>query len=194
MDDVAYVTLKDDVAELRMELGGGERLYHTTLTIHVLAEALSYAIDGEEHSNRIQQADIDSRCVRGEGYGHALGGYVSSRVMSWLREQGKLSSETALAPPEIALAMRQAFKAVTLRKFHKLAKSCEAVITTDGRFMLSCIGNACDLSIYPDNMTHEIDEFGVRVSCHNLDSPDQQITLLAGFVKLCELARQSEET
>lgn len=58
--------------------------------------------------------------------------------------------------------------------------------------MLGCFGNACDIDIYPDHTCGEMDEPYVRFSCHNLDTAAQQMTLLAGLAKLCELARAEE--
>ncbi len=53
-----------------------------------------------------------------------------------------------------------------------------------------CPGDACDVSIYPDQIYGDaLGTKSVRFACHNLDSAAQQITLIAGIAKLCELAR-----
>lgn len=71
--------------------------------------------------------------------------------------------------------MRRAWKATATPKLKRCADRCRARVI-DGRFELDCFGDACDLSMYPDSTP----EF----SCHNLDLPFQQATLLAGLASL----------
>lgn len=53
--------------------------------------------------------------------------------------------------------------------------------------MLNCPGNAC--GIHP--VIHwEEGENGYKFSCHNVDTPMQQLTLLAGLATLHDKARQ----
>lgn len=72
-------------------------------------------------------------------------------------------------------------------------RECRATIAPDGRFNLKCPGNACEVSIYPDRLYGDnMGTRSVQFSCHNLDGAVQQITLLVGIAKLCELARNKE--
>lgn len=185
------ITIEDDYAHMRIELGSGERLLQCTLTIHLLTQVLADPMDDSHETNRPQQTEFLTSCEIVDFHAHAVGGHVSGAFMAWLREQGK--QENSAAVTDVVRSMRQVWKAITRRKFHKWTKECDARIYSDGRFTLTCPGNACDLSIYPDSLYGDVDKFGVQFSCHNLDTADQQIILLAGFAKLCELARKSEE-
>lgn len=57
-----------------------------------------------------------------------------------------------------------------------------------GSFFISCIGNACDVGTY-EWWESESGE-GHELACHNLDSPLQQLSLLAGLAKMHDLARR----
>lgn len=168
-------------------------LHNATMTIHVLTQTFLGQFEGEpEHSNRSQQVDLETGCAH-MPHGHSVGGYVSGEVREWLRRQWHKGptdnwAHWAPMPQEVLAAMRQTWIAVSPKDLKRWAKDCGGSITEDGRFILNCFGNACDLAIYPDNAC--IDEYSsVRFSCHNLDAARQQLTLLAGLAKLCELAR-----
>jgi len=57
---------------------------------------------------------------------------------------------------------------------------------SNGRFTINCPGDACGL--YPSEWYDFKDE-GFKFSCHNVDSPAQQLTLLVGFAVLCDKVR-----
>ena len=76
--------------------------------------------------------------------------------------------------------MRRAWRATATPQLKNCADRCRARVH-DGRFELDCFGDACDLSMYPDSTP----EF----SCHNLDIPFQQATLLAGLASLYQRAK-----
>ncbi len=60
----------------------------------------------------------------------------------------------------------------------------------DGFITIDCPGNAC--GIHPDHnagLRIEKDE-GYEFTCHNVDSPAQQLTLLAGLAALHDKARK----
>lgn len=55
-----------------------------------------------------------------------------------------------------------------------------------GNLMLDVPGDAC--GIHPSPYVHEIPEGeGVEFTCHNVDSPLQQLTLLTGLAAMCDL-------
>lgn len=190
-----FVTTNNDETRIEIELSGGVQLYCCTLSIKLLLMALAVPMDIRQ-SNQTQQVDVEMRCDRFDpnGYNHAVGGYASSRMIVWLQSQGRRSENghNVPLPGEVVRAMRQAWIAVCSAEQKKWAQECGGYITPDGRFILGCFGNACDIAIYPDHTCGEMTGLSVRFSCHNLDSADQQITLLAGLAKLCELARQDE--
>ncbi|HVV38969.1 MAG TPA: hypothetical protein VHD31_01455 [Candidatus Paceibacterota bacterium] len=189
------MTKHDGDVSLRIELSE-EMLFCSTLTINLLAHALIVPFEGRKLSNRPQLIDLETLCDRDrlQGYGHDIGGYVSGGVNAWLRKQGTQVPDDRYSipvPEEVITAMRHAWYAVAAEDQKRWASECGGRIANDGRFMLECFGNACDVAIYPDNAV--ADEKGsVPFSCHNLDRPDQQITLIAGLAKLCELVRKEE--
>lgn len=77
--------------------------------------------------------------------------------------------------------MHATWKAVAPRNLKRCADQCYARVR-DGRFELGCFGDACDLSVYPDS--------DPMFSCHNLDTPFQQATLLAGLASICGVAKR----
>lgn len=187
-----YVVLSDESARFEIELSR-MKLFCGTLTIKALTMALAVPAD-ERKSNRQQQVDISMRCDHDAvGYGHAVGGYVSQRLLDWLRRHATTSSERYIPLPEdVVRAMRQAWSAVATDQRLSWTRDCGAYVAPDGRFSLNCFGNACDLAIYPDGSCGRMTDPYVQFGCHNLDSADQQITLLAGLAKLCEVARENE--
>jgi len=88
---------------------------------------------------------------------------------------------------EITDAMRSCYdQMVGLREFHKW--SFDAYIE-NGRFIINCPGDACGL--HPSDWYERKGE-GFEFSCHNVDSSIQQLTLIAGLAKLCDLVRDRE--
>lgn len=194
-----FVTKTDGGIDLRIELGRGVRLYHSTLTIHLLTRAFRTFAESIEFSNRQQQLDLETLCdhKRSVGYGHAVGGYVWPALSSWLCRQGERLPDDyhrLPAPQEVLSAMQATWHTVTPRKLKKYASHCRGEIRQNGTFMLECFGNACDIAVYPDLIgNRKLDEEPTEFSCHNLDNAYQQITLLAGLAKMCELARAGEQ-
>jgi hypothetical protein len=69
-------------------------------------------------------------------------------------------------------------------KFRAHDEFCFRYGGDNGRIYLSCPGNACDILMEPYNFNTKS---GGEISCHNVDSAFQQITLLVGLAKLCDL-------
>jgi hypothetical protein len=192
-----YVTIHDDEAWLRIRLGRDWRIYEATYTIHVLSRILMSPFSTEP-SNLEQQVELHARADRtAPGWGHMLGGHVSASVLRWLREYAEKNvaweGQYWCTPmhPEVLTAMRNTWQAMSRRELLQYANEANGVISAEGRFILQCFGNACDIAIYPDITIYE-EEGYAQFSCHNLDSADQQLTLLTGLIKILELARQSE--
>ena len=59
----------------------------------------------------------------------------------------------------------------------------------NGRFYLRTIGNACDISTLDGE--HRQPGEGHELGCHNLDTPIQQLSLLAGLATMHELAQKN---
>lgn len=189
------VDYEDLDAHLSVELDA-ETLRECALTLNLLFIALSAPMETERAaSNRRQQIDITTRCDHTAlVYGHAISGYASPAVLAWIRHRAAETKPDVWgripAPPAIVRAMQMAWSAVVSPESRRWAKECVASLTPDGRFILECLGNACDVAIYPDDFRYGDEGEAAGFSCHNLDQARQQITLLAGLAKLCELARE----
>lgn len=195
--DCGYVTKNGDEAQLHIPLRSGHRMLEATYTIHILAMVLAVPFDEERQSNRDQQVSLETRADRYSraGWGHMLAGYVGPSLIRWLQRYGSDHRDgidsfwSAPLPEEVLQAMQITWRAITEGSYKRYADEIRGRISHEGRFLMTCFGNACDISIYPDQWIHDDCEH-VRFACHNLDNPDQQLTLLAGLAKLCELARQ----
>ncbi|MDR3571577.1 MAG: hypothetical protein P4L81_05305 [Candidatus Pacebacteria bacterium] len=189
-DRCGFVTTSNEETLLELDR---EKLQASTMTLKLLTLALAVPIKKQRASNRLQQIDLELRCDPFDinGYNHAVSGYVSAPMIAWLRKQGM--ADSMRLPKPILDSMRQTWKAVCRDGLQHWAAECDAWVDSDGRFMLCCFGNACDIAIYPDGSCGKMDDAYVRFSCHNLDSAVQQVTLLAGLAKMCELARIQEE-
>jgi len=190
-----FLTTEGEEAHLRIELTPdvGRR----ALTLNLLAQALIVPFEGNTKlKNRVQQVDLETRCSPyggAHGYEHATGGYVSESVREWLKKQAgqhtrSIHGHTPLPQP-ITKAMQQAWSAMASDRWEMWTKECGGFVAEDGRFSLVCFGNACDLAIYPDHETWSRGE-SVRFGCHNLDHAVQQLTLVSGLARLCQLARE----
>lgn len=195
-DRCGEVRLEDGMAAFSIELSARNRLA-CAYTMQMLTFAFLMSDDSPTPSNRTQQVDIEMRCDPdlSSGYGHATSGYLSGEVRTWMRDQC-VSANQADVPKEVVRAMRDAWRALADTPENKAAASqCDGGVTKDGRFILVCPGDACDLAIYPDQVWEGMSVAeSVRFSCHNLDTSQQQLTLLAGLAKICELARANRET
>jgi hypothetical protein len=88
---------------------------------------------------------------------------------------------------EIICAMKDAHIALTgfledflVHEFHLWQRS-------DNGIVMSCPGDACE--IHPDDLVMNLDG-GYELTCHNIDSPIQSLTLLAGLAALETQARR----
>lgn len=145
-------------------------------------------------SKRWQFIQLDTMCQVGL-HGHSMGGSISPDLGKWLKKQSEsVPNESAFSKVELLEAeevMLQVYESISDQKL--IPRECRALIAHDGRFSLMCPGDACDVSIYPDQLSgDEIGTRSVKFDCHNLDNAVQQLTLLAGLAKLCELARNDE--
>lgn len=115
---------------------------------------------------------------------HSIWGYVSGEFRSKLKLITDDDRET------IVRKMRRAYTSVARKGHARFADKCLVWVSgEEERFTLGCFGDACDVSIYPDHCygTGTSSEF----SCHNLDFPFQQATLLAGLAALYECAKKA---
>jgi hypothetical protein len=173
-----------------------ESVRQTAYTLHLLTFALDCLVSGamkrEAVSNRAQLASVTTICDNHAhaGYGHAVTGHIYPAFRRWMIRYALEHAETRGHVPQAEEAMRQVYGAVAPSETREYAEDCCARIGAEGRFYLTCFGNACDLAIYPDSDHSDREESPTNFSCHNLDTVFQQLTLLAGFAVLQELAAE----
>ncbi|MBU3926062.1 hypothetical protein KJ763_02750 [Patescibacteria group bacterium] len=115
-------------------------------------------------------------------HGGSLAGMYSVPLVKWLGSFGKHA---------IMIEMQKAMKRTYFHMFGKdkyLEHDFRAYVAdNNGWLNVSCPGNACGL--HPQSGYIEKDN-GYEFSCHNVDTPMQQITLLAGLAALHDKARK----
>lgn len=118
-------------------------------------------------------------------HGGSLGGMFSIPLVQWLRKRWRTGSEEI---PAMVKAMRGAHERMLgQNKFDSRRDFMAQINGESGWLNVSCPGQACGL-----NPAHEPrgDGFGYDFSPHNVDSPMQQLTLLAGLAALHDAARK----
>lgn len=190
-----YWTTDRTRVHFHLQLRPHPRTDEVALTIFILTRVLSFPFKNGAPSNRAQDAALQTSCAYDRMHGHAIGGWLSEDITGWLRNYAAhhvRSNGSAAMHPDVIRAMQAAWYAISTKKMQQYTSTRDIYgwVQTSGAFSLNCFGNACDLSVYPDQI-HGSDYDGVEFGCHNLDRGDQQLTLLAGLAKICELARAS---
>lgn len=120
-------------------------------------------------------------------HGGSLSGEVSIPLRNWL---ASLKDGTNLLEVSQATKMTYGHMFVGgLRHFSEYY--FRAYARENGGFIIDCPGDACGL--HPSGWNRPEGQ-GYEFSCHNVDTPAQQITLLAGLAVLHEKARREIKT
>ena len=139
-------------------------------------------------SSPVPQLAVLQSGVNSNGmHGAPLGGEFSIPVRKWLASLGEHTSIS-----EMTESMRTAYRKMfpfRFRYYHEHDFHA-SVDYHNGWLNISCPGNACGLN--PTRI--EDGDKGYKFSCHNLDTPMQQITLLAGLAALHDRARREIKT
>jgi len=127
-------------------------------------------------------------------HGYSISGWLHEAFLKWLGTCECLSEDAydSLVADIIAI-MRAVWVVMAPEEQRDYVSDCHFSIH-EGRFSFHCFGNACDMSLYPDQVadgTDVGDHIFVSFGCHNVDWPWQQLTLLAGFAVLLETVRRS---
>ncbi len=152
-----------------------------SLTLTTLSSAWFYLPPKKVvETGRVQLLSFTTVTERRQN-GGSLGGSFSPSLVRWLVANPDLSS--------VERAMRETFG-------HCLGTSEDGFMSRfrvwnrNGWLILDCPGDAC--GIHP---SEQYSDSGVRggydFSCHNVDSPVQQLTLLAGLAALHDEARRA---
>lgn len=113
-------------------------------------------------------------------HGGSLSGDISIPMRIWLESLGERVELT-----EMTRAMKIAYGRMFGSHDHNMYRF--DAYATNGRFIANCPGDACGL--HPSDWYARKKE-GYEFSCHNVDSPAQQITILAGLGALINRAQE----
>lgn len=109
-------------------------------------------------------------------------GEFSPTLAKWLRSLGQYTEI-----PEVSTAMMAAHERICHDKPEKSSFRA-MVLHPNGYYVADCPGQACGVLTSGHDL--DLDE-GYEFSCHNVDSPIQSLTLLAGLAALSDTARQA---
>lgn len=195
-----YVTIEAEKAYFRLPLRPDPWTYRTSLSISLLIKALQSFFTEDQWSGSKQDTILLLLCDRNRagGHGHSVGGWVSQRVMAWLKNYVKDTSsnldfnDRVPIHPAVIQAQQATWYAINPPDMQRYGSPWEirSHVYENGAFILTCSGNACDLGVYPSDYSGRESEL-ISLNCHNLDTDCQQLTLFAGLAKICELARSS---
>ena len=133
-------------------------------------------------SNKFQLMTLTTNTIKDDCYGSPIGGAISSQLKEWLAKSYKEEF-----PEVIKAAMTVEQKMLGKRHTSKDYYYNFRVIE-NGKIDLVVPGDACDL--YVDGFVRTEPGLGYELSCHNTDTPYQQMSLLAGMAALHQKAQK----
>ena len=145
----------------------------------------------KETSSLLPQLMIVSTITRDEMHGGSLFGEYSVELCNWMRSLYLLNEDTYAVTEmteAIKIAHKKIFGAFRFGEEHYFWAKIES---DNGQLNVNCPGDACGLYL-ADSFFR--DGKGYKFSCHNVDNPMQQITLLAGLAALHDKARREIKT
>lgn len=146
-----------------------------------------YTIENEVESKLLQLLEVDT--ITSEGiHGGSLGGQFSIPLVNWLK---KFKSSEDI--PEIKKAMRRVYKHMFCNNIKYVGMDFRVGFgsSRNGRIIIDCPGDACGIhpaEVYCSDRDNE--DIGYNFSCHNVDSPAQQLTLLVALAALHDRVRK----
>jgi hypothetical protein len=123
-----------------------------------------------------------------------MGGFTAPMLRAWTEKE----YEKRIKLPEVEEAMWQTWNALSEYPIKKRALSpspfegLTAYLKEKGSFFFDCPGNAT--SVFTDEWWDVGENRGHTLASHNLDSPLQQVTLLAGLAALHDLVDKDSST
>jgi hypothetical protein len=156
--------------------------YQISASFTVFFHLLSYS-EKDTSSSFPQLMTIQTVTQKESHHGGSLGGEISISLRNWLKGFGQNDHQQM---PEMVKAMRIAYDAMIPLEEYNL-HDFNAYIRKGGFFIADCPGEACGLN---PSTWHDMKDMGNQFSCHNTDTPVQQITLLAGLAVMHDKARK----
>jgi hypothetical protein len=151
-------------------------------SLQILLNALAYPIDRDVPTPLMQLFTMTSCCSQ-QSQGHSVGGYASPELVRFLHSFST-SWEVQVELPTLIGAMKEAHRLMH-GKLKAYYDQSFFAFTRGGQFIISCPGNACEIHTEASQTVR--DGHGDGITCHNLDSAIQQLTLLAGMGALTSL-------
>lgn len=159
--------------------------YAISASFTVFFMAASLWLDKSKKSScKLPQLILVDTVTLQDMHGGSLGGTYSVPLVRWL---------SAFRPDTEMVEMAEAMKTAWRRMFGELRDYEEysfwaKVAYKNGWLNVSCPGDACGLHPSDGNISES--GVGYEFSCHNVDTPMQQITLLSSLAALCTRARK----
>lgn len=145
----------------------------------------SHFPEKETSSSLIQLMTVQTITLK-ESHGGSLDGEYSIPLSNWFRQ---LEQRGKSEPLEAAVeAMWSIYKKMINWPRLYPRYLFRAWVHDGGRITLDCPGDACGIYIPPEGIQDE--SRGRKFSCHNVDTPAQQLTLLVGLAVLHDKARE----
>jgi len=176
-----------------LEQRRGLSLYAESYSL--LFRALNYAPAARHDSDtaRVQLLQLESSYSKeSHGFhGAPMGGKSAPALRHWMERRHPKRPRLR----KVEEAMRDVYAHLSdfLQEEGISKRSLEGMFTASigekGGFGLNTLGNACDVSTM--DWWNTEDGCGHRLGCHNLDTPIQQISLLAGFAALHDMAAKA---
>lgn len=145
----------------------------------------SFNLEIQTSSNLKQLMTVDTR-TRRDIHGGSICGNFSALLVNWLRTIKDTQNFLTL----IRKTTVGAYTEMDGRKPGIFDSNNFRMALENGRLFMDCPGDACGINPN-EEWWDEKDNKGYGFSCHNVDGPMQQLTLLAGLAVLHDEARKA---
>ena len=151
----------------------------------LFSELASFKMEKTEATSaQFPQLILVNTITQQNSHGGSLGGIYSIPLTRWLS-----SLEPHVEITEMTAAMVRAWEKMFRKVDEYDRHSFYANVTNkNGWLNVSCSGDRCGL--HPADSWGPRPSEGYKFACHNVDTPMQQLTLLAGLAALCDRARK----
>jgi len=150
----------------------------------VLTTLLSFHCETDTSATTSQLLTVETMTREGM-HGGSLNGEISIPLCEWLS-----SFKDYAEIPEAVQSMITAYRRMFGLRDYQIF-DFRFYVRDKGRFIANCPGDACGM--HPSDWYFEKGK-GYKFSCHNVDTPMQQITLLASLAALYDKARKNIKT
>lgn len=160
-----------------------DEVQKTCFSLAIFLNALQFPIERDDIFTLEKQLFTLTSCCIQKAHGHSVGGYASPEfVRFW--ETLSNSSEHHVELPTVKDVMKKVHETLfgELKSYYRHGFDCW---TRGGQIILRCPGDACEIHTDADRRIGN--GHGEEITCHNLDSGVQQLTLLSGMAELSSL-------